>query len=121
MSSETTGSHQVPDTKGGVLDAIRRDIWRQGLAIVLSGVGMLGATGAAFYVDAQSRAARDEQIHERLREDLDALDRDRRTDADALDDLRGDVRALKAAYETGQADTIRRLERIDEAIGGRRR
>lgn len=98
---------------------IRAELWKQGVAIVLAGVGLLATTGGAFYVKVQTDQARAEEVHNRLERDVEALERDLRDSSDALDELQGDVRALKAAYESGQADTRSRLVRIEAALDRR--
>jgi hypothetical protein len=120
VSSETTGQHSVPETQGGVLDAMRAALWKQAIAIVLSGVGLLGATGAAFYVDVQADRARDEEIHERLEHDVRELESEQRAAAEAADDLSGDLRALKAIVEQGHADQRARLARIEALLDAQR-
>lgn len=103
------------------LAEVRAALWKQGLAIILSGITMLGSAAGVFYVRVSEDRARAEEVHHRLERDVEAIQRDRREDADALDDLSGDMRALKAAYEAGQADTRSRLVRIESALDGRRR
>lgn len=103
------------------LAAWKRELWKQGLAIVLSGIALLASVGGAFYVQVQAESARNDEIHERIERDVETLRTDRREDRDDFDDLQGDVRALKAAYEAGQADTRARLIRIENALDGRRR
>jgi len=98
---------------------IRTELWKQGLAIVLAGVGLLATTGGAFYVKVQTDMARAEEVHHRLERDVQQLEDDMRDSSDAVDDLQGDVRALKAAYEAGQADTRSRLVRIEAALDRR--
>lgn len=96
-------------------------MWKQAIGIIGAGIVGFGSLAGAFYVQVTSTIERYEEVHHRLERDVESLQADRREDRDDFDDLVGDVRALKAAYEAGQADTRARLIRIESALDGRRR
>lgn len=120
--SETTGQHATqPAPTHPELEAIRSTLWRQAMAIVGAGVIGFGGTSIGAYATYQADRARDEEIHDRLERDLARLERNADSAATESDSLRGDLAALKATYEAGQADTRSRLVRIEAALDGRRR
>lgn len=106
------------------LAAWRRELWKQGLAIVLSGAGLLATVGGTFYVRVTAEEARNQEIHARIERDVESLQRDQREATTRAENTQGDLRALKASFEAGQADTRARLIRIEnglDALDGLRR
>ena len=93
------------------------------LGIIAAGILGFGGTALVFWTTVQSDQARNEEVHQTLRRELEAVSDDQSDATRDLAEIRRDVSLIKASassVERGQDDTARRLERIERALDGRR-